>query len=45
MCKKQTKEVNLDWMHRPKDELKNVMKKIKSKSNLESNIDGKKCAK
>ena len=40
--KKQIKEVNLDWMHRPNDELRGVMEKIKSKSGLETSIDGKK---
>ena len=44
MQKKETKKVNLDWMHRPKDELENVIEKIKSSSDLNVIIDKKKIA-
>ena len=47
MCKKKkkkTKEVNLDWMHRPKNELENMIKEIRSDTNLNVIIDKKKIA-
>ena len=45
MCKKtRVKKVNLDWMHRPKNELEDVIEKIESNSNLKTDIDGKKIA-
>ena len=39
---KQTKEVNFEWLHRPKDELESVIEEIKLNSGLESSICGKK---
>ena len=45
MCKKkETKEVNLGWMHRPKNELENVIKKIRPDTDLNVIIDKKKIA-
>ena len=40
--KEQTKEINLGWMHRPSTELRDLIEKIKSNSNLEAKINGKK---
>ena len=40
--KKQTKVGNLDWMHRPSNELRDLIEKIKSSSNLGATINGKK---
>ena len=42
--KKETKEVNLDWMHRPKNQLQNVIENIKSDSDLNVIIAKKKIA-
>ena len=45
MCKKkETKGVNLGWMHRPKNELEIVIKKIRSETDLNVIIDKKKIA-
>ena len=37
--KKETKEVNLGWIHRPKNELENVIKKIRADTDLNVIID------
>ena len=42
--KKETKEVNLGRMHRPKNELENVIEKIKSDTDLNVIIDKNKIA-
>ena len=43
MCKKkQTNIVNLDWMHRPSNELRDLIEKIKSSNNLGAKSNGKK---
>ena len=40
--KKQTKVLNFGWMHRPSNELRDLIEKIKSNSNLGTKINGKK---
>ena len=42
--KKETKKLNLGWKHRPKNELENVIKKIRSDTDLNVIIDKKKIA-
>ena len=42
--KRETKEINLGWTHRPKNELENVIEKIKSDTDLNVIIDKKKIA-
>ena len=42
--KSETKEVNLGWMHRPKNELEDVIKKIMADTDLNVIIDKKKIA-
>ena len=38
----QTKVVNLEWKHRPRNELRDLKEKIKSNSDLGARINGKK---
>ena len=40
--KEQAQVINLGWMHRPSNELRELIKKVKSNSNLGAKINGKK---